>query len=103
MTQVIESALREAKGGVTVSVHVVPRASRTGLVGLHGTSLRIRVKAPPVEGAANAELLKYLAEQLSLPSSHVELIAGDASREKLILVRGLTLAVVATRLKAAQR
>ena len=56
----IESALREAKNGVTISVHVVPRASRTGLAGMHGNSLRIRVKAPPVEGAANKELCAFL-------------------------------------------
>lgn len=72
------------------------------MVGMHGNSLRIRVKAPPVEGAANVELLRYLAGQLSVPISHLEVVTGAASREKLILVRGLTLTAVMSRLTRAK-
>ena len=98
----LEAAVREVKEGVTISVHVVPRASRSGLAGMHGDRLRIRVKAPPVEGAANKEVLRILAELLFVPASYIELMAGAGSREKLVLLRGLTLAVVLARLKSAQ-
>ncbi|HNT05510.1 MAG TPA: DUF167 domain-containing protein [Anaerolineae bacterium] len=94
-----ESALRETQSGVTIAVHVVPRASRTELAGLHGASLRIRVQAPPVEGAANKELLRFLARRLSVPASRIELLAGAGSRQKLILVRGATLATIIARLE----
>jgi hypothetical protein len=100
---VFEDAFREAKGGVTVSVHVVPRASRTALAGMHGDRVRIRIKAPPVEGAANRELARFLGEQLSLPATHIELIAGAGSRQKLILVRGLLLGAVMARLKVPEQ
>ena len=82
-----EAAFREVKGGVTISVHVVPRASRSGLAGMHGESVKIRIKAPPVEGAANRELARFLGEQLDVPAAQIELLSGAGSRQKLVLVR----------------
>ncbi|MEP7153285.1 MAG: DUF167 domain-containing protein, partial [Nitrospira sp.] len=48
-------------GGVTISVHVQPRASRTESAGIHGDALKIRVAAPPADGAANDELCRFIA------------------------------------------
>lgn len=71
-------------------VRVQPRASRTEVAGPHGDGVRIRLAAPPVDGAANAELLGFLARELSVPSSAVRIVRGETSRSKLVEVRGTT-------------
>lgn len=80
-----------AEDGVRLVLHVQPRASRTELVGIHGDALKLRVAALPSEGAANLELLRFLARRLEVPPASVELIAGPASRRKTVFVRGLSL------------
>lgn len=76
--------------GVVLTVHVQPGASRTELAGLHGEALKFRVAAPPVGGAANEVLCAYLAEQLGLRKTAVVVQAGQASRRKRILLKGVT-------------
>jgi uncharacterized protein (TIGR00251 family) len=71
-------------------VHVVPRARRTEVVGPYGDAIRIRIAAPPVDGAANAELVRYLAERLGVTRSRVEITAGASGRRKTVTVSGLT-------------
>jgi uncharacterized protein len=77
---------REDADGVTFSVRVVPRASRSEIVGLHDGALKIRVAAPPVEGAANDELVRFLAKQFGVPRSAVMLASGAHSRTKTIRI-----------------
>lgn len=67
-----------------------PRAARDGFVGLHDGCLKIRLTAPPVEGAANEALLRFLAQWLQVPRRHVTLVSGPGSRRKLVEVEGLT-------------
>ena len=67
-------------------VHVVPGASRTAVAGLHDGALRLRVAAPPIEGRANAELLRWLSRSLGLPKQAVTLVAGDTSRRKRVRI-----------------
>jgi uncharacterized protein len=67
---------------------VQPGASRTAVAGLHGDALKIRLAARPVEGAANAELVRFLAETFGVPKRDVTIEAGDASRRKRVAVRG---------------
>ena len=81
--------IQERKQGVVLAVQVVPRSSRNEIVGLHGAALRIRLKAPPVEGAANAALIVFLAETLGIPQRQVEILSGHASRFKTVLLSGL--------------
>jgi uncharacterized protein (TIGR00251 family) len=76
--------------GVRLQIRVVPRASRTEVVGVQKNAIRIRLKAAPVDGAGNQELLRYLAEALQVPRAQVHLGAGDKGRRKLILVSGTT-------------
>lgn len=71
-------------------VHVQPRARATAVAGRHGDAIRIRVAAPPVGGAANAELVRFLAERLGVPRSAVQIAAGAAARRKSVVVDGLT-------------
>jgi hypothetical protein len=73
-------------------VHVVPRARTTDIAGRHGDALKIRVAAAPVDGAANDELVRYLAERLAVPRSAVTIAAGHTGRRKTVKVAGLATA-----------
>jgi uncharacterized protein len=75
---------------VRVSVHVQPRATRSEIVGLHGAALKVRLQAPPVDGAANEALVALLAERLGVARRSVRVIAGVSSRAKTIEVDGTT-------------
>lgn len=83
--------LRQTPSGVLIDLHVQPQASRTEIVGLHGDRLKLRVKAPPIDGAANQEVIRFLAEQLSCPRQHLEIIKGQSGRQKTILARSMSL------------
>jgi len=71
-------------------VHVVPRARRTEVAGPYGDAIRIRIAALPVDGAANAELVRFLAERLGVARSRVEITAGASGRRKTVSVTGLS-------------
>ena len=86
--------IEESSSGVRFSVRVQPRASKTELAGGHGDAIRIRVAAPPVDGAANEELVKFLAKKLGVAKSSVEIVSGDGGRDKLIEVSGTSVADV---------
>lgn len=79
-----------SRGAVRFAVRVQPRAARTELVGVHGDALKMRVMAPPVEGAANAELIAFLAKQLGVPKSAVQIRRGARGRDKLVEVEGIS-------------
>ncbi|MEO8433723.1 MAG: DUF167 domain-containing protein [Pyrinomonadaceae bacterium] len=74
-------------GSVTFQVRVVPRASRSEIAGEHDGALRVRVTAPPVDGAANEEVKRLIARRLGVPRSAVEIVAGETSRLKRLRVR----------------
>ena len=84
--------------GALLCVHAQPRASRAEIAGVHGDALKIRVPGAPVDGQANAELQRFLADALGLPQSAVELVRGATSRRKQFLLNGLSPAAVARRL-----
>src|SRR5437867_884220 len=84
---------------VTLSLRVQPRASRNAVVGWTGDTLKIRLAAPPVEGAANAACLKFLADLLDFPSSHIEILKGARSHNKVVQITGLSQEEVYARLK----
>ena len=70
-------------------MHVVPRARATIVVGRHGDALQIRLAAPPVDGAANDELVRFLAEQLGVPRTAVTIAAGHTGRRKTVKITGI--------------
>ncbi len=70
------------------AVHVQPRAARTEAVGRYGDALKIRVHAPPVDGAANAELVRFLADRLGVPQNAVTILSGAGSRRKRVAIDG---------------
>jgi len=94
---------REASGSLILSLHIQPGASRTAFAGLHGNALKIRLAAPPVDGKANQALLAFLAEELGVPKSQVEMIGGATSRLKRMRVREASEAMVAKLMAQAIR
>jgi uncharacterized protein (TIGR00251 family) len=89
MSPDLSAAVREVAGGVELFVFCQPRAARTALIGLHGGALKVKVKAPPVEGKANEAVLGLLAETLGVPGGRLTLMSGEQSRNKRIRVDGL--------------
>ncbi len=79
---------------VRLVVHVVLRAKRTEVAGRHGDALKIKLKAPPVDGAANAELVRFVAEQLDIPRSSVTITAGHTGRRKTLEIVGVDAAAL---------
>ena len=77
-------------GGVRFAVKVQPRASRTEVGGTYGTALKVRLLAPPVDGAANDLLIEYLAESLGVTRRSIRIVSGKSSRSKIIEVDGVT-------------
>ena len=86
-----------------VRVHVVPGAKIDGVVGEHAGAMKIKLRAPAVEGKANAALIRFLAEQLKLPRHSIVLERGRRSRDKVIRIDGLTEEDVRRRLPAKKR
>ncbi len=78
----------DAAGNLVLALHVQPNAARTAIVGRHGDALKVKLAAPPADGKANACLMEYLAILLDVPRADVTLIAGAASRRKLVRVTG---------------
>jgi uncharacterized protein (TIGR00251 family) len=83
-------SITEARGSVTFAVRVVPRSSRNQITGVEGGALKIKLTAPPVEGAANAALIEFIAEWLGVRRSVVSIVSGDKARNKLVRVNGVT-------------
>ena len=81
-------------------MHVVPRARTTEVAGHHGDALKIRLAAPPVDGAANEELIRFLAERLSVPRSSVTVAAGHTGRRKTVKIAGIETAAAVRALEA---
>ena len=80
--------------GVLLDIRIVPRAGRAGVAGTRRGALLVRVNAPPVEGAANAELVDLLARFLGVPKRAVTIVAGERSRLKRVRVAGVTVEYV---------
>jgi len=83
-------SVREEGGRVRFSVRVQPRASRDEVSGVYGDALKIRLAAPPVDGAANDALVNFLAALFAVPRRAVRILAGESSRSKLIEIDGVT-------------
>lgn len=78
---------RRADGSVELAIRVHPGAKRTEVVGPLGDELKVRVAAPPVDGKANAALMRFLASQLGVPMRDVTVVRGESSRSKLVAVQ----------------
>jgi len=77
-------------GGVMIEVRVIPRAAKPGIAGSRHGALLVRLKAPPVDGAANAELIELMAKAAGVPRRSVSIVSGDRGRTKRVAITGIT-------------
>ena len=82
-----------------LDIRVIPRASKTQIVGMHDGALKVRIAAPPVDGAANAELVKLLAKAFGVSKSSIEIISGETSKTKRIRISGASETAITAVLK----
>jgi hypothetical protein len=78
----------EKDGTLTFSVRVIPRSSRSEMVGEFDGALKIKLNSPPVDGAANAELIKLLAKEFGVSKAQIEIVSGHASKSKQVKISG---------------
>ena len=95
--------VQDGKSGAVLTVYVQPKASRTEIVGIHGDALKIRVAAPPVGGAANDELIRYVADRCAVPRAAVRIQSGAEGRRKLLCLKGISAELVMARLTTEGR
>ena len=76
----------EKDGCIILNVKVIPRAAKDGIQGVMGDALKVRIQAPPVEGKANAHLIKFLSKQWKIPRFNIEIISGETGRNKRLRI-----------------
>ena len=86
---------------VLITVRVIPRAGRSEIAGTRGDAVLVRLKAAPVDGAANAELIEVVADALGVPKRAVTIASGATSRRKTLRVSGLSSDAVLSRLRGS--
>ena len=84
-----EEPIEAVDGGVLLHVYARPRASRTKVAGLHGARIKLQIAAPPVDGAANAAIVAFLADVLGVSKSAVSFRSGETGKRKSLLVEGI--------------
>lgn len=94
--------ISRAADGVTIAIRVIPRAARSAVAGTRDDAVLVRLKAPPVEGAANAELVDLLSDLLGVPRRAIAIVNGDRSRSKIVRVTGIDVETCRTRLLGSQ-
>ena len=93
--------IEQTQDGIVITIRVIPRARRSGVAGVRGEALLVRLQAPPVEGAANTELVGILAAALRVPKGAIGIVAGDRTRQKRVRVSGIDATTAASRLVEA--
>lgn len=94
------SAIRAGTGGVEIDVQVVPRASRSRVVGLHGDRVKVQLAAPPVDGAANAELVELLGDVLGVARRSIAIVRGETSKRKTVRIENADVDAIRRALEA---
>lgn len=90
-------------GTTTLALHIQPRAKTTAVAGWHGDAVKIRIAAPPADGAANEDLVRFLAGRLGVPRSAVTITHGASGRRKTVTIEGLDREQVLEALGVAKR
>ena len=90
--------IQSTSNAIIIAVRVIPRAGTSGVAGTRGEALLVRLRAPPIEGAANDELIDVIAEALAVPTRAVSIASGARSRQKRVRVAGIDAATAAARL-----
>ena len=79
----------ETTDGVVLNIRVIPRSSRCELAGIQGDALKLRITAPPVEGAANKECIRFLSNIFGVKRSQIQIVAGHRSKNKKVSILGI--------------
>lgn len=95
----LRSIIRNTAQGVEIRLRVKANSKKEGLIGIHDGRLKISLRKPPVEGQANAALISLFAELLDLPKKSISIKSGHASKEKTLLVSGLSAEILIHRLE----
>lgn len=82
--------IKEKAGNAVFLVQVLPRSSQCKLVGFQGDFLKIKITAPPVDGRANEECIRFLADVLGIKKDQVHIVGGFKAKKKTIAIKGLT-------------
>lgn len=78
--------------GVLISLHILPRGKKTEIIGIHGSSLKVKVSAPPSDGKANDELISFFSKEFKIAKSKIYIKYGEFSKQKVLEIAGLSLA-----------
>ena len=95
------TAFKPDAAGTVLALHIQPGAKRSAVCGMYGDAVKIAVKAPPVDGKANAALREFIADKLKVPTGAVQLVAGAAGRDKRLRIAGKSPADVKSALETA--
>lgn len=82
--------IQESPRGVTLSLYIQPNASKNEIIGPHNGALKVKIKAPPVEGQANKELIHFLAKCLQVQKRQIEILRGESGRQKQVFIADVT-------------
>ncbi len=85
---------KENKNNLTLNIYVVPRSSKSEIVGIYNDSLKIKLKSPPVDNAANEELVRFLADKLKTSKSNIEIVKGQNQKKKIISLTSCNVALI---------
>lgn len=80
------SAVTSCDDGLVLRLYIQPKASRDSIIGLHGDELKVAITAPPIDGQANAHLVKYLAKQFRVAKNQVLIEKGELGRHKQVKI-----------------
>jgi len=91
----------DGEGGTLLVLRIIPGAHKTEIDGIYGELLKVRVKAPPLDGKANKELLKFLAKTMGLRLRDLQIIRGEKSRQKTVQIIGVAPDIIAEQTQAS--
>jgi uncharacterized protein (TIGR00251 family) len=83
--------ITDSDGSILFAARVVPRASKSEIIGVHDGALKVRIASPPVDGAANTELIKLLARRFDVSKGDIEIVSGETSKNKRIKIANLSI------------
>lgn len=82
--------INERPDGIDLQIKAVPRAAKNGIQGVHDNALKVRLTTPPIDGKANAALIKFLSKALRVSKSQIHLVRGETDRHKTLRITGIT-------------
>ena len=85
----LDSCIGECSGAIRIKLHVHPGAKRNGISGLFGDAIKLELQTPPVDGKANAALIKWFAKALGCAKSSIRIVTGESSRDKVLEIRNI--------------